>query len=58
MKGQASFKMHDQLKEKIEEARQLLNNLALLYGCLHPEVLKISQDLDKLIFQYHKRQDA
>ncbi|MFE8703944.1 aspartyl-phosphate phosphatase Spo0E family protein [Cytobacillus sp. FJAT-54145] len=37
------------LKEEIELKRQQMLELAKSYGFLHPNVIKISQDLDLLI---------
>ncbi|EGL83864.1 Sporulation stage 0, Spo0E-like regulatory phosphatase [Caldalkalibacillus thermarum TA2.A1] len=43
------------LLEQIEKLREKLNQAANPQGCLtHEEVLKLSQELDRLILQYVK----
>ena len=43
-----------QLKEKIDHVRKLLYKIARKKGLSHPQVVKASQYLDKLIVQYMK----
>lgn len=39
---------------EIEELRQVMNRLALLYGIQHRKVIEISQKLDMLLNEYYK----
>ncbi|WP_409347277.1 aspartyl-phosphate phosphatase Spo0E family protein [Paenibacillus sp. MBLB4367] len=38
---------------EIEQVRQQMNVLGCSHGLLHPEVMKCSQQLDKLLIQHY-----
>lgn len=42
------------LSSKIEKEREIMYELAFNKGFTHPEVLRISQDIDELINRYQK----
>lgn len=47
----------DWLQEKIEQTRLQLHDLVASKGLQHPEVIRKSQLLDRLINQYYKMRD-
>ncbi|UYL93922.1 aspartyl-phosphate phosphatase [Geobacillus phage vB_GthS_PK2.1] len=47
--------MNKRLQKRIEQQRKKMIDLGMTKGLLHPETIRASQELDKLILEAQKR---